>query len=307
MRDDEYGLLPPEYDASCDEFNTRVRKPDVKAAKEEARKKKKKKNLMLKMVLGTITTVTIFSTTPAWENVAGSDNTQIIQDDTSGKTSDANSDITSGISEDGNLSGITKQNGGTTGISASAEETVAKDNKNSKDNIKTGSNTLSSGSETDEDEPASEDDDLLYCGDCYGTGFCSTCHNNGYIQCDNLSNGCSLCLGSGVRTCPGCGGSGACASCGGSGEGSDLNARYSLCSNCNGKGILCGGSAAADDPDGCNGNVVSNCMACSNTGMKADGSPCSWCKGTLRHLCPSFEVHRNCTECNGSGVVLLND
>lgn len=294
MKNDEYGMLPPEYATPGDEFNEPGKLPDLSASRqaEEAKKKKKHKRLLAKMLMGTVTTVTIFSTTPAWENVAGNDNNQIVQDDTYVET-----DIN-------DLTGITDGTDGSSGLSVSGGESSTGENK---ENMEKESDTASSVSASTGNEPVSEEDSLLYCGDCYGTGMCSTCHNNGYIQCGNISDGCSLCSGSGVRICPSCGGNGSCASCGGSGDGSDIDTRYNLCSNCNGKGILCGGSAAADDPDGCDGAVVSICKACGNTGMEADGSPCSWCKGTLRHLCPSFEVHRNCPDCNGSGVVLLSN
>lgn len=75
------------------------------------------------------------------------------------------------------------------------------------------------------------------------------------------------------------------------------------CPTCNGTGIICPGSVAADDPEGCHGNVIVDCKACNGTGHEADGRLCSWCNGTLQHMCPSFENHYDCPECNGVGKI----
>jgi len=76
------------------------------------------------------------------------------------------------------------------------------------------------------------------------------------------------------------------------------------CSTCNGYGIICPGSVEADDPEGCHGVDMVDCKACDGTGYEADGvTLCGWCKGTLKHRCPSFEYHYECPDCNGTGNV----
>lgn len=75
-----------------------------------------------------------------------------------------------------------------------------------------------------------------------------------------------------------------------------------VCSDCEGKGIICPGSIEADDPEGCHGNIYVDCKACNGTGKEANGRVCNWCKGTLRHMCPSFEFHYECPTCGGSGL-----
>ena len=78
---------------------------------------------------------------------------------------------------------------------------------------------------------------------------------------------------------------------------------FITCVTCNGHGFICPGSVAADDPEGCHGEMYVQCKACNGTGKEADGSPCSWCKGTLTHLCPSFEEHYECPDCGGTGKI----
>lgn len=73
------------------------------------------------------------------------------------------------------------------------------------------------------------------------------------------------------------------------------------CRTCNGAGFICPGSAENDDPEGCHGTLYVHCKACHETGKEADGRPCTWCKGTLQHLCPSWEYHYDCPDCGGSG------
>lgn len=75
------------------------------------------------------------------------------------------------------------------------------------------------------------------------------------------------------------------------------------CSTCNGTGIICPGSVAADDPEGCHGAVIVDCKACNGTGYEKNGKVCVWCKGTLKHLCPSFEYHYECPDCKGLGRI----
>ncbi len=76
-----------------------------------------------------------------------------------------------------------------------------------------------------------------------------------------------------------------------------------MCDECNGYGIICNGSVEADDPEGCHGVGIVQCKACNRTGKESDGSPCDWCKGTLSHICPSFEFHITCEKCGGTGYI----
>lgn len=161
------------------------------------------------------------------------------------------------------------------------------------------------GEAPEEQLPQEPSEVYRVCSACRGSRLCQECHNNGYVQCEDIRDGCARCLGSGVRLCNSCAGAGHCAACGGTGMG-DMEAEqfFVQCSACEGRGILCPGSAAADDPEGCHGSVAVHCLACGDTGHERDGTLCSWCKGTLRHLCPSFEYHRACPACAGSGMEL---
>jgi len=78
------------------------------------------------------------------------------------------------------------------------------------------------------------------------------------------------------------------------------------CDVCNGAGFICNGSAEADDPEGCHGEDYVDCKACNQTGYQ-NGKLCSWCKGTLRHRCPSFEFHIVCEKCNGTGSITIDE
>ena len=81
-----------------------------------------------------------------------------------------------------------------------------------------------------------------------------------------------------------------------------ISPKESVCPDCEGHGFICPGDPRADDPEGCHGNEYVTCKACNSTGYQ-DGELCSWCKGTLTHLCPSFESHYTCPTCNGSGYI----
>lgn len=85
----------------------------------------------------------------------------------------------------------------------------------------------------------------------------------------------------------------------------ETDVQYADCETCSGTGIICPGSVAADDPEGCHGKVMVKCKACNNTGYEPNGKLCSWCKGTLEHLCPSFEYHRECDVCGGTGKIIV--
>lgn len=176
-----------------------------------------------------------------------------------------------------------------------------------KDNISYDYNEDNVFPETEENEPENEpeDNNVKYvCSACLGTGKCTECHGTGSVECGNKSDSCSQCHGTGVASCGNCNASGECPECQGVGAGdSDITGEIKQCDDCNGTGIICGGSLLADDPDGCGGYVIVNCKACNNTGYEK-GKPCSWCNGTLRHLCPSFEVHRVCDKCGGKGVYI---
>lgn len=137
------------------------------------------------------------------------------------------------------------------------------------------------------------------CEDCFGTGICLGCHGNTYVECEFIDYSCAKCHRTGVKVCEECGGNGICANCGGSGVG-ELQGKSQMCGKCHGMGVVC------PNPDTCNGTVVVECRACNHTGHKDDGSPCGWCQGTLRHLCPFFEEHYSCDECQGKGYKLLS-
>ena len=76
------------------------------------------------------------------------------------------------------------------------------------------------------------------------------------------------------------------------------------CALCFGAGFICPGSIEANDPEGCHGDLYVRCRACNNTGYEQDGRLCSWCKGTLVHLCGSFEKHYPCEMCGGTGKLI---
>lgn len=289
MRNDEFGTLPPEDAPLGDEFHAAKDPSFVKqnrsALTAAANKKRQHIKFLMKMFASTTAAVVVISTTPGWEALAERNHREPAQSEAYTEAEEAaisSESYTAGGVSEGNL---------TEGSTSSEENSAEASNVAESSEAETTSETESSEPET------------LFCGTCYGTGICLTCHGNGYVQCATINSGCSLCKGSGVKVCPDCGGESTCHSCGGSGEGTvAVDAEYVQCETCEGNGILCGGSAAADDPEGCHGSVVSHCRACNNTGLQ-NGKPCSWCKGTLVHLCPSFEVHRTCPDCNGLGLV----
>ena len=287
MKNDEFEVLPPEEAPLGDEFNA-VKTPSIKKnnsipqAKPAGAKRRQLKFLM-KMFAGTAAAVVVISATPAWQTLTQQQEQRREQTESSVS-----------IEESGALQSSVAETGPTMGNSY--ESGVSEENAPSSEPAES-ETSAPEPSESESTEPA-----LIYCGHCYGIGYCLTCHGNRYVQCEVIRSDCALCKGSGVRVCSDCGGSGLCAECGGSGKGTALATLYKQCVTCEGRGILCGGSAAADDPEGCHGSIVSNCKACSGTGLQ-NGKPCSWCKGTLKHLCPSFEVHRTCPDCDGLGVV----
>ena len=142
--------------------------------------------------------------------------------------------------------------------------------------------------------------------------ICSKCHNEGKIPC-------TTCFTKGSfngQLCLSCGGKGwrSCDRCGRQAEitledqnridevKKEIYPNEITCSECNGHGLICLGDPNADDPEGCHGEVYVQCKACDNTGYQ-NGELCSWCKGTLTHMCPSFESHYTCPKCEGKGTV----
>ena len=297
MKNDEFGVLPPEEAPLGDEFNAAKtpfgeKKNSTPPAKAAGAKRKQLKFLM-KMFAGTAAAVVVINTTPGW---------QILTEQRERQHAQAEASV--GAEESPAYQGGAASSEPSVGnpYESGTEESNTPAPEQSEPGVSIPETSEEEASATEPPASESEAPALIYCGSCYGIGLCLTCHGNRYVQCETIRSDCALCKGSGVRLCSDCEGTGLCAECGGSGKGTAIAALYKQCGTCEGRGILCGGSAAADDPEGCHGSIVSNCKACGGTGLE-NGKPCSWCKGTLKHLCPSFEVHRACPDCGGLGVV----